>query len=218
MSTVKRGRGRPRRDAGPAIDLNTLLDAALHAFATNGYSATSIREISREIGVSHSLAHHYFDTKDVLWKACVDRCFGSLHEEMSVIVNEAMQLQDMQAASRMMIENYVVLSERFPDGILVLLQEAGRGGPRLDYIMENYFSDFMRLINRYYQGVIDTKTVRPIPWQTLFSVILLGGPARYALAPLTQVLDGEEGGTIDSQAHAKHVADLVLNGLLPPTS
>jgi hypothetical protein len=47
-----RGRGRPR--AGEEIDLDVLLQAALEAFAETGYDGTSVRELSRRLGMSHA--------------------------------------------------------------------------------------------------------------------------------------------------------------------
>jgi TetR/AcrR family transcriptional regulator len=65
-----RGRGRPR--AGDEVDLAMLLQAALDAFAETGYDGTSVRELSRRLGVSHALLTARFGSKEGLWFAAME--------------------------------------------------------------------------------------------------------------------------------------------------
>lgn len=215
MKGARRNRGRPRRDDGPAIDLDALLDAAARSFATHGYEATSIRKLARDAGISHSLAHHYYDTKLDLWKACIDRGFGNMQTEMANTIQAAMGGSKMENSIEATIQNYVKLSERFSDYVLILLQEAGIGGERFDYITEKYFIGFTNLARSYYQQTIDAGKLRAIPWQTLSTMIIVGAPARFALQPLMAVLAKDEAATVDADQHAKDVADLLLHGMLP---
>lgn len=215
MTSAKRGRGRPRRSEGPAIDLDNLLDAAARAFATQGYDATSIRKLARDIGISHSLAHHYYDTKLDLWKACIDRGFGDMQREMMVVFQARRKDDSFQGAIRGTITAYVELAEKFSDYILILLQEAGRGGERFDYIIEHYFTNFSQQVREFHEQALQAGAVKDMPWQTLFSMIFLGGPARYALEPLMQVLYDKENIEINPAQHAEQVSELILKGLFP---
>ena len=47
----------------------TILDAAEETFAKSGYAGTSLREIADKAGVNQALLHHYFGSKDGLFKA-----------------------------------------------------------------------------------------------------------------------------------------------------
>ncbi|MEV7622096.1 TetR family transcriptional regulator [Actinoplanes sp. NPDC089786] len=58
-----------RRDA--AGTRQALLDAARHRFATNGYAATTVRDIADEAGVNVSLISRYFVSKEGLFEACL---------------------------------------------------------------------------------------------------------------------------------------------------
>ncbi|MEV6629859.1 TetR family transcriptional regulator [Actinoplanes sp. NPDC051470] len=58
-----------RRDA--AGTRRALLDAARHRFATNGYAATTVRDIADEAGVNVSLISRYFMSKEGLFEACL---------------------------------------------------------------------------------------------------------------------------------------------------
>jgi len=58
-----------RRDAAETRRL--LLRAALHRFATQGYAATTVREIADDAGVNAALISRYFDSKEGLFEECL---------------------------------------------------------------------------------------------------------------------------------------------------
>ncbi|NCB64136.1 MAG: TetR/AcrR family transcriptional regulator [Clostridia bacterium] len=55
-----------------------ILDSALAEFAQQGYGAGSMNTISSAGGLSKGILYHYFETKDELYLACVERCFQAL--------------------------------------------------------------------------------------------------------------------------------------------
>ncbi|MET0418365.1 MAG: TetR family transcriptional regulator [Actinoplanes sp.] len=58
-----------RRDAAGTRQL--LLEAARRRFATDGYAATSVRDIAGEAGVNVALISRYFESKEGLFRACL---------------------------------------------------------------------------------------------------------------------------------------------------
>jgi AcrR family transcriptional regulator len=50
-----------------------ILEAALAAFAEHGFHGASMRDIAARAGVSQSLLHHHFGTKDALWNLVGER-------------------------------------------------------------------------------------------------------------------------------------------------
>tara|TARA_R110002096_G_scaffold428927_1_gene641254 strand:- start:86947 stop:87504 length:558 start_codon:yes stop_codon:yes gene_type:complete len=61
-----------------------ILKAALKLFAENGYHRTSISQIAAAADVSKGLTYNYFDSKEELLLAIIDRASG----EMSNVANE----------------------------------------------------------------------------------------------------------------------------------
>lgn len=57
-----------------------IMESALKEFAEQGYGASSVNNICSCEGVSKGIIYHYFQTKDELYLACVDGCFGALTE------------------------------------------------------------------------------------------------------------------------------------------
>lgn len=64
---------RPGRPRGNAPDQRErLLDAALRAYVAQGISATSLRDVAAEAGVTPALLGYYFGGKDALLQAVMD--------------------------------------------------------------------------------------------------------------------------------------------------
>lgn len=63
---------RTGRRPGNPDTREAILAAAREAFAERGFDAASIRGIATSAGVDPALVHHYFGTKEQLFRACVD--------------------------------------------------------------------------------------------------------------------------------------------------
>jgi AcrR family transcriptional regulator len=66
-----------------------LLEAAVRRFSSDGFRATSVSAIAREVGVTPAAAYAYFEGKDELFAAAVDLDAASLIEEAERAVTEA---------------------------------------------------------------------------------------------------------------------------------
>jgi AcrR family transcriptional regulator len=69
VTSLARGRGRRR---GQPDTRGEILAAARTSFAARGYGATTIREVAAAAGVDPSLVHHYFGSKDDLFRAALE--------------------------------------------------------------------------------------------------------------------------------------------------
>jgi AcrR family transcriptional regulator len=50
-----------------------IIAAATKVFAHKGLAATKMADIAKEAGISYGLLYHYFDTKELIFKASVER-------------------------------------------------------------------------------------------------------------------------------------------------
>lgn len=64
--------GRTGRRRGQPRTRQQILDAARELFAQRGYAGTSMRAIGSAAGVDPALVHHYFGTKEELFRAVLD--------------------------------------------------------------------------------------------------------------------------------------------------
>lgn len=74
-----------RKDERPA----EITEAALAAFAENGYAATRVDDVAKRAGVSKGLLYLYFKTKEELFKAVIRSFVAPKVQELSVIVDES---------------------------------------------------------------------------------------------------------------------------------
>ena len=60
---------------------NTIIDAALKSFGTNGYKKSSINDIATGAGISKAMIFHYFGTKKELYVYLMNLCSNTLMNE-----------------------------------------------------------------------------------------------------------------------------------------
>ena len=86
----KRPRGRPKKRSTSTPDARAaLIRAAQRLFDTHGYEAATIREIAQEAGVDSAMIHHYFGSKE-----------GLFREVVNLPVNPSVELAYLQQAVR----------------------------------------------------------------------------------------------------------------------
>lgn len=83
-----------------------IMDSALAEFSKQGYGASSINTICAAQGISKGIVYHYFETKDVLFLACVSECFQYLTEYIRA---NMIKQGDMECC----LEEYFAIRTRF---------------------------------------------------------------------------------------------------------
>src|ERR1700738_767228 len=82
MAQVSGSRRRGRPSAGTEFDPAVLLRAALAAFAERGYDGVSVRQVARELGISHALLNARCGTKRDLWFAAMNHVLTTLEQDL----------------------------------------------------------------------------------------------------------------------------------------
>ena len=79
-----------RRKRDPETTRKAILEAAEELFICHGPTATSLSRIAKQAGVTKSLIHHYFKSKDDLWREVQRRHFLEYFEvQKNMITDEA---------------------------------------------------------------------------------------------------------------------------------
>ena len=65
-----------------------ITEAALHAFAEKGYSATRVEEVAQRAGVSKGLLYLYFKTTEELFKAVVRSFVVPKIDELTDVIDK----------------------------------------------------------------------------------------------------------------------------------
>jgi AcrR family transcriptional regulator len=150
-----------------------LLEAALHLFSTQGYRATSVREIAARAGVSTGNVYHHFPDKETLFRILLDRYWAAI-ESPDFPFNKALasgtfpdNLEELGRASRESVSQY----RRYVALIYVDVVEFEGGHIRKFYSeMAKRFGSFMA--NHH---VAEAKDHRLRPEVSPLSAVMLAG-------------------------------------------
>jgi AcrR family transcriptional regulator len=211
---VRRRAGRPDAATGSVLSREAILEAALDAFAKAGYDAMSIRELTRRLGVSHNLVHHYFRSKGELWRACVDLSFGTLAAEIAAALAPADD-NDVPTRLRELFRLFVTLTARYPANGLIITREGALGGPRFDYIFANYVAPNLEPVRALLTAGQKAGVLRPdLDLRTIFFLLTDGGAGPYTSRPFARRIDPRDPQRPESiAAHAELVADVLIRGI-----
>jgi TetR/AcrR family transcriptional regulator len=199
-----------------AASQETILEAALEAFAQRGYDGVSVRELNRQIGVSHNLVHHYFGSKDALWRAAIDYGLNR--------VNEAWRLEDLGPNAdpvekmKVGLRRFLEVTARSPSVQRIMEYEAAVGGPRLDYIAERYILPYLSpRLGRFEDTTAIEKRDLHLP--SLALLIATGTTAFFTQAALARKIGGPDPFSEDGiERHIRTMTTVLFYGVLgrPP--
>lgn len=116
MATQIRMTGEARREQ--------LLDVALELLGSRGYDATSTRDIALAAGVTDGLIYKYFETKDDLLAAAIDRAAEQLRSELLEL---PWQATPRETVSLLIIDAANLMRAR--TGLIDLLWTVGQRSP-----------------------------------------------------------------------------------------
>lgn len=220
-ATPTRRRGRPRKAEAPALSIEQLLEASADIFARDGYEGVSLRKLQKELGVSYTFFHHYFDSKEALWKAVVDQLAGATTVKVLTALTRIDDRHDEFDALQEAIRIYLESAIEHPAIQLICLQEAISGGPRLDYIYARYFEGAWALIADMVAKVERSGRIKSVPIESLFFAV------QSALAPLLQrpfyekltgkrVCPTQHPAALNTEHYIQQSIDLLFHGWCKP--
>ncbi len=122
----------------------------MKSFSDFGFAGASIVDIAKAAGVAKPLIHYHFVSKDALWQAAVADAFGDLQTELTLFQAQLMALPPLDAV-RQMAKQLVVFASRHPQLVRIVMDETGKGGPRGEWLHENFLLPGYQLS----KGIID---------------------------------------------------------------
>ena len=125
-----------------------LLDAALTAFAEQGYSGTSVRRLARELGVHHNHIPQRFGSKERLWYAAVDHGFGLVYRDLLTAFAEP--FPDELSRLKALVVRFIEVNAQRPALLRIVNSEAVIGGARLEHL----FREYIEPVRRYGEAVL----------------------------------------------------------------
>lgn len=200
--------GRPR-----LLDDDTVLDAALEAFAVHGYDGMSLRMLNRELGLSHATVNQRFGSKEALYHAAVDHGFRRLLSDMNAMLEAGAIPDDTLEQLRWRLRAFLLAAARRPYIGRLLNHEGLAPSTRLDHIFDRHVEPSLRVTIGLIDQLVGAGVVHPVSPRMLFFVIIHGGATAFTLGGLSRKFDPVCGPS-DSEALAAEITDFLIRGLL----
>lgn len=97
----------PKQQRDPEATRAALLEAAETIFLEKGFGNTSLSEIARHAGITKSLIHHYFGSKEGLWREVKMRHFMHYAQEQTNMINGAQPTAELLKESIALYFNFL---------------------------------------------------------------------------------------------------------------
>lgn len=202
------------RDAGTA---EAILDAAEPLFGSQGFAATTIKQIGKAAGLNPALIYYYYGSKEELYRALLNRLFGTLTERGA---QRLATVSTPEEAIRTLLALQSEIMMRSPSLPRILAREMADHGAAhaqegIAHLSATLFSRLHALI-RHGQAA---GTIRPdvdARFAAVSTVSLI--PYFHIALPAVAILMGEGGDPSREQmeAYARHAADFALAALAAP--
>ena len=213
VARAVRRRGRPANDAAGAVPEERMLDLAFRTFAERGYEGTTLRKLTKELGVSHNLINVRFGSKADLWRRAVDARIARIAPSVWAAF-DAPGLDDT-ARLRALIRSFCRWAAENPDFVGMTHTEGRRSTWRIDYLVNAYIMPFKARFDALLNLVASQRPVREISSTALMALLVEGVGFYFASAPMMKrmhIADEIAPGQITQQVD--HFAALITAGLL----
>lgn len=186
-----------------------VLHAALTAFSRHGFEGVSLRSLNAELNVSHNMLTKRYGSKEALWKAAVDDACARLTEALDAEDPAGPPFDRLHG----MITAFVEAAAHQPDLLRLVNSETTHDSDRVAHLWSRHIEPTITRFAPLYAQLVDDGTLRDVPLPTVYFMITAGGTAPWANPALSARLGHPPDSAAAIRTHARHVADLILNGL-----
>ena len=185
-----------------------ILDAAVIAFASQGFEGASTRTIAEEAEVTQGLLTYHFPSKDELWRAAAERIFALVDEQVIRPTANLPAGTDAETG-RESIKLYVRFVANHPEMFQFMVDAQADPDGRSPWLVETYlrplYEQFARRMVEFNPSV-DAERVPHV-----FYVMVGAGSAVFALKDeVMRLCDLDVVSPASIEAHAELVARLLI--------
>lgn len=196
--------------AGNAGTREKILAAALQIFSERGFEGARTRDIAERAGANLGLIKYYFDTKEQLWKAAVDRAFEILTRDFQELMAPSSEV-DERVALEQMIRRFVRFCAESPEFIRLMNDEGKRDGPRMRWLVDRHVKPMYELVRRRVESAQAKGMIPAIPVVSTHYIMVGAAGLLFSQAPECERMTGidpTEKATVE--AHADAVVRLLM--------
>ncbi len=110
----------PARRGRPGYDQETVLRRAIEVFNRQGYDATSMGDLARELGLTKSAIYHHVPSKEALLAAALDEALDGLSAAIDAAVQATGEVSAYERLRNAVRESVEILGDHLPAVTLLL--------------------------------------------------------------------------------------------------
>ena len=166
-----------------------ILQAAIREFAEHGIAGARTDAIAQAAGVNKALLYYYFEDKETLYGAVLDRVFGGLKERVFRVLEGGAAPREKILAYAGAYFDYIASNPLYPKLVQREMMRAGRGqSGHIQHIVKDYFRPiFTRLTEVLTEGMAQGE-FRPINPQHFIPSLIAVIVFYFTSAPIMQMM------------------------------
>ncbi|MEM1416138.1 MAG: TetR/AcrR family transcriptional regulator [Myxococcota bacterium] len=204
MAAKRAGRGEETRER--------IVEAAIQAFAHDGFEGASTRRIAELAGANQGLITYHFGSKEKLWKAAVDTLLGGFREALMARA-AALVDADLRSKFRLLVFFFVRYAAQRPEQMRLMVQEGKSDSPRTDWVVDRHLKPVYALLGPLVERAQREGVLVEGPMPNLFYALVGATSLIFTHAQECTRLTGQS--PMDDaviEAHAETVCRLFLRG------
>ena len=193
------------RRGRPGYDQATVLRRAIELFNTQGYDATSVGDLARDLGLTKSAIYHHVPSKQALLSAALDEALDGL----DAAIDAAVAATGTSASERLrtaLEQSVLVLAEHLP-AVTLLLRVRGNSEVELAALERR------RVVDEQLAGLVAAAVAEGALRDDLDPEVV----SRLLFGTVNSLVEWyRPGGALEPADLARTVASLAFEGLRPP--
>ncbi len=198
--------GRTRRNRGSEVIRGALINAAIGEFAAHGFEGASTRRIAEGADAHQSQIKYHFDTKDELWKRCIELLLDELDAAIAKRLDTTSPDagNDARAVSEATIRGLVHFMAARPELNRIMMHEATSPSDRLVWLVESHLGQRHAALTEAWNELAAEGAVAPLDADLLYHTVIGASALIYANAPeaVLQRIDPADPSLIERHADA----------------
>ena len=178
--------GRTRRNRGSEIVRSALINAAINEFAAHGFEGASTRRIAEAADAHQSQIKYHFDTKDDLWKRCIEVLLDEL--DAAILDSFDPSSTDSRGVFEATIRGLVHFAARRPELNRIMIHEATNASDRLNWLVDTRLRDRHAALTVSWSELVADGVVAPIDVDVVYHTVIGAASLLYVNAPEAQLL------------------------------